>query len=103
MTAQRVVLGAWIAMIALASVRYAASNQKGLPPPSTYVGSAVLFTILYGASSFLGPLAAVLAVGVDIGAVATPYLQGRSSVLDQAASWLNTISGAPAGTGTVTA
>jgi len=99
-TPQRVVLGAWLAMIGLATVRAVAGPNRGLPAPSVYLGSGVLFTMLYGASSFLGPLAAALAVGVDVGAVVAPYLKGQSGILDTAASWLDGIAGGPSDTGT---
>jgi len=92
-TPQRVVLGAWLAMIVLATVRSIAGPQKGLPSPSVYLGGAVLFTALYGSAGFLGPLAAVLAVGADVGAVAAPYLRGQPGILDTAASWLDGLAG----------
>jgi hypothetical protein len=97
-TPQRIVLGAWIAMIGLATVRYAAGANKGFPPPSVYLASGILFTLLYGASSFLGPLAATLAVGVDVGALLTPYLKGQPGLPETVASWLDGIAG---GTGTL--
>lgn len=99
MTPQRVVLGAWIAMIGLATVRYV-NKSKGLPPPSIYLGSAVLFTLLFGAASVLGPLPAVIAVSADVGALLTPYLRGSDvGPLNQLASLLDSISGAPATSG----
>ena len=98
MNAQRVVLGAWLAMIGLATVRAIAGPSKGLPAPSVYLGSGVLFTMLYGAAGFLGPLAAAIAVGVDVGAVAAPYLKGQTGILDTAAGWLDGLAGAAAPT-----
>lgn len=96
MTPQRIVLGAWLAMIGLATVRAVAGPQKGLPAPSVYLGSGILFTALYGASSFLGPLAAAIAVGVDVGALLAPYLKGSQvGPLNQLASFLDGIAGAP--------
>lgn len=97
MTPQRIVLGAWLAMIGLATVRAVAGPQKGLPAPSVYLGSAVLFTLLYGASSFVGPLAAVTAVGVDVGALLAPYLKGSTTgPVNTLASFLDGLAGAPA-------
>lgn len=94
-TPQRVVLGAWLAMIGLATVR-SFSQGRGMPQPSVYLGSGVLFTLFFGAAAFLGPLPAALAVGVDVAAVASPYLLGRvtsNGPLDQAARQLDRISG----------
>lgn len=103
MTPQRVVLGAWVALVGLATVR-SISQTKGLPQPSVYLGSGVLFTALYGASSFLGPLAAVTAVAVDIGAVMAPYLAGSgSSPLTTLGGWLNGLAGGAGGGGGVPA
>jgi hypothetical protein len=91
-TPQRVVLGAWVALIALATVR-GIGQSKGLPPPSVYLGGAVLMTMLYGAAGFLGPLAAVTAVGVDVGVVMQPYLAGSSSApINTLAGWLSRLS-----------
>jgi hypothetical protein len=105
-TPQRVVLGAWVTLIALATVR-GISQSKGLPAPSVYLGGAVLMTMLYGAAGFLGPLAAVTAVGVDVGVVMSPYLAGSSSApLNTLAGWLSHLSPsapAPGAGSTVTA
>lgn len=107
---QRVVFGAWLAMVGLAIARNVGAS-KGLPQPSTFLASGVLFTILYGAAGFIGPLAAVFAVGTDVAAVALPYFKGGTTgPLDTIASALDKISGgtntAPAspggGTGNLT-
>jgi hypothetical protein len=95
MTPQRVVLGAWLTMIGLATVRSIAGGSKGLPSPSLYLGSGVLFTALYGAAGLVGPLAAVLAVGIDVAALATPYMHGKPGLFETAATWLDGISGGP--------
>lgn len=102
MTPQRVVLGAWLAMVGLTTARAVIGPSKGLPAPSLYLASGILFTLLYGASSFVGPLAAALAVSVDVGALLAPYLRGQPGLLDQAATWLDGISGG-AGAGSSTA
>jgi hypothetical protein len=97
-TPQRVVLGAWLAMIGLATVR-ALGSSKQLPQPSVYLGSGVLFTLLYGAAGVLGPLAATVAVGVDVAALVAPYLRGQTSgPLDTLAGFLDRLapSGQPA-------
>lgn len=95
MTPQRVVLGAWLAMIGLATVRAVAGPQKGLPSPSVYLGSGVLFTGLYGAAGVLGMLPAVIAVGVDVGALLAPYLKGSTTgPLNQLAGLLDGLAGA---------
>lgn len=71
---QAVVLGAWLAMIALATLRQATDPSKGgLPPPSTFLGSGVLFTMFYGGASFAPSLFGVLSVGVVVAAVFKPY------------------------------
>lgn len=110
MTAQRVVLGAWLAMVGLTTARAVIGPSKGLPAPSLYLGAGVLFTLLYGASSFVGPLAAVLAVSADVFAVAAPALRKDAAgnprplptIIDQVAAWLDGISGG-AGAGSSTA
>jgi hypothetical protein len=95
--AQRIVLGAWVAMIGLATVRAVTDPlHKGLPLPSVFLGSAVLFTLFYGAAAFLPPLAATLAVGVDVGALVRPYISGGPAPLDTLATWLDKLNGAPA-------
>jgi len=90
---QRVVLGAWLAMIGLATARSLARSQ-GLPQPSTFLASGVLFTMLYGAAAVVGPLAAVFAVGTDIAALALPYFKGGSTgPLDTLAAGLARLTG----------
>lgn len=100
MNAQRVVIGAWLAMIGLAAARSFGAG-KGFPQPGTFLGSAVLFSMLYGAAAVapIAPLAAVIAVGTDLAAVALPYFKGqRTGPLDQIASALNAMSGGTTGT-----
>lgn len=93
--AQRVILGAWLAMVGLATVR-ALGQGKGLPQPSVFLASGVLFTLYFGAASIpqLGNLVAVFAVGTDVAAVALPYFKGgKSGPLDSLAGGLQKISG----------
>lgn len=76
---QAVVLGAWLTMIALATLRQATDPSKGgLPPPSTFLASGVLFTVFYGGASFAPPLFAVLSVGVVVSAIFKPYLNAQA-------------------------
>jgi hypothetical protein len=92
--AQTWVLGAWLAMIGLVTAKQV-STRKGLPQPGAYLGSGVLFTILYGFASIAPQLAVALAVGTDVGGLVAPYLRGSNvSTLDRLSGWLSTISGA---------
>lgn len=92
---QRVVFGAWLAMIGL-SIARSLGRGGGLPQPSVFLGSAVLFTVYYGAAGFLGPLPAALAVGTDVAAVMLPYIRGGTmGPLDSLAAQLDKISGGP--------
>lgn len=96
---QRIILGAWIAMIGLATAR-SLGGQRGLPQPGTYLSSAVLFTLLFGAGAFVGPLAAVFAVGVDVAALFLPYVRGSATgPLDSIAAGLASISGSTSSAG----
>ena len=81
---QRIVLGAWLAMIGLATAK-SLTQKQGLPQPSVFLFSAILFSGYYVAASIaaLGTLVAVFAVGTDVAIVAAPYLQGRTAFLDQ--------------------
>lgn len=90
---QRVVFGAWLAMVALSAVR-SFGRGGGLPQPSVFLGSGVLFSVYLGAASFLGPLPAALAVGTDVAALMLPYIRGGTTgPLDQLAGMLDQISG----------
>ena len=90
---QRVVLGAWLVMVGL-SVARSLGRSAGLPQPSVFLGSAVLFTVYFGAASFLGPLPAALAVGTDVAALMLPYIRGGTTgPLDSIAAGLDKISG----------
>lgn len=99
---QRVVLGAWIAMIGLATARSLTSKQ-GLPQPGVFLFSAVLFSGYYvlASISVISTLIAVFAVGTDLAVVAGPYLQGRSSFLDQANTKLAGLNQSQATAGTL--
>lgn len=95
-TPQRVVVGAWLAMIGLAAAR-SLGQSKQLPQPSTFLASAVLFTLLYGAAGIVGPVAAVFAVGTDVAALTLPYFRGQTTgPLDSIAAGLEKLTGAPA-------
>lgn len=90
---QRVVYGAWLAMIGL-SVARSLGRNAGLPQPNIFIASAVLFSGYYIAASFLGAFPAVLAVATDVAVVALPYLRGGTTgPLDTIASALSSISG----------
>ena len=90
---QRVVLGAWLAMIGLATARSLGAG-KGLPSPGTFLASGILFTGYFAAAGILGPLPAVFAVGTDIAAVALPYFRGgKTGPLDQLGAALSRLDG----------
>lgn len=90
---QRVVFGAWLAMIGL-SIARSLGRGSGLPQPSVFLGSGVLFTLYFGAAAFLGPLPAALAVGTDVATLMLPYIQGKTTgPLDSIAAGLDRISG----------
>lgn len=97
-TAQTWIFGAWIAAIGLTTFRQivgkSSTNLAGwMPTPSVYLGSAVLFTLLWGGSLVAPSLAAALAVGTDVGILISPYLKGSNNgILDQAATWLEKVS-----------
>lgn len=102
---QRVVLGAWLAMIGLALARSLGAG-RGLPSPSTYLASGILFTAYFAAAGFLGPLPAVFAVGTDVAAVALPYFRGgKTGPLDQLGAALSKLDGSinPPSAGSATA
>lgn len=94
MNGRRVVVGAWLAMIGLATVRQL-SQGGGLPSPSPYVRSGVAFTMLYGLAGFAPQLAAVFAVGLDLSALLTPYVKGQaqSGPIFQLAQLLDSMAG----------
>lgn len=90
---QRVVLGAWLAMIGLAAARSLGAG-KGLPSPGTFLASGVLFTGYFAAAGFLGGLPAVFAVSTVLAAVAAPYFAGgNSGPLDSIAAALGKLDG----------
>lgn len=102
---QRAVLGSWLAMVVLATVRHVSdpSQGGGLPPPAAYVASGVLFTMFYGAAGFASGLFGTLAVGVVVAAVVKPYADNRGAIpnsgpIFQLSNLLDSISGKPAGT-----
>lgn len=80
MNGQRVVLGAWLGMIALATLRSVSSPAGGLPQPSSFVGSGVLFTMFYAGAGFAPSLFGVLAAGVVVAAVFRPYLDANGAI-----------------------
>jgi len=87
------VIGSWLTVLALITVREV-SSQKGLPRPGSYLGASVLMTMLFGLAGLAPSLGAALAAGTVVGVAAAPYIAGRTTgPLDQAASWLASISG----------
>ena len=68
-------------MIGLASIRQATDPSKGgLPPPSTFLASGVLFTLFYGGAAFAPGLFGTLAIGVVISAIVKPYLDAQGAI-----------------------
>lgn len=102
-TGQKVVLGAWLSMIVLATVRHVASpaTTGTLPPPSGYLSSGILFTMFYGGSSFAPSLFGALAVGAVVAAIVKPYLDAKGTAVPQSgpifqlAQLVDSISGTP--------
>lgn len=97
---QRVVLGAWLAMIVLATVRHVSdpSTTNTLPPANNYIASGVLFTMFYGGSSFAPSLFGALSIGVVLAAVVKPYATSRGAIpqsgpIFQLANLLDSLSG----------
>lgn len=103
MTSERAatyVLMAWAGMVGLITLRQVIGGSK-LPPPSAYLGSAVLFTLLWAGSLVAPSFAVTAAVGVDIAALASPYIKGSGvGLLDQAATWLEKVAPTPTAGGT---
>lgn len=104
---QRVVLGAWLAMIVLATVRHVSDPAVGgLPPPSNFIASGVLYTMFFGAAGFAPGLFGTLAVGTIVAAALKPYVDSKgiipnsgpifqlTSLLDQFAGATTTTKGA---------
>jgi hypothetical protein len=91
---QRWVLGSWIAMVGFVTIRQIRQEQ-GLPSPGAYLGTGVVYTLLYGLAGVAPGLAAVLAVGTATAALAAPYFSNQpdSGVLATLTSWLNAING----------
>lgn len=101
-TGQRVVLGAWLSMIVLATVRHVSDPKSGggLPPPPAYVSSGILFTMFYGGSSFASGLFGTLAVGVVLAAIVKPYADAKGAIpnsgpIFQLSKLVDSISGQP--------
>lgn len=94
---QRWVLGSWITMLGIVTVRQV-NQEKGLPQPGSYLGAAVVYTMLYGLAGLTPGLAAVLAVGTALAAVAAPYFrnQPQTGVVATLTSWLDQINGSTA-------
>jgi hypothetical protein len=84
-TGQKVVLGAWLSMIVLATVRHVSdpATTGTLPPPSGYLSSGVLFTMFYGGSGFAPGLFGALAVGAVVAAIVKPYLDAKGNAIPQ--------------------
>lgn len=109
-TGQRVVLGAWLAMIVLATVRHVSTPATSgtLPPPVGYLSSGVLFSMFYGGSSFAPGLFGTLAVGAVVAAIVKPYLDAKGTAVPssgpifQLAKLIDSISGTQAPATTTT-
>lgn len=92
-TAGTWVLGAWAAMIVVITARQLLA-KTAMPKASVYLGSAVLYTMIWGGSLLAPQLAVALAWGTVFGALASPYLKGSgNSVVSQLTTKLNSISG----------
>lgn len=97
-SAQMWILGAWLGAVGLTTFRQIAgkssTNLAGwMPEPNVYLGSAVLFTMLWAGSWVAPTLAVALAVGTDVGLIVSPYLSGsKVGILDTAATWLQKVS-----------
>jgi hypothetical protein len=80
-SSEGLVLGSWLAMIVLATVRQVASSTPGLPSPAVYVGSGVLFSLFYLGAKVTpqSRLFGVLAVGAVVTALVKPYLHRDAS------------------------
>lgn len=87
------VLGSWIVMMGLISIKSIAKEAPEFPKPGSYLGASVVFTMLYGLASIAGSLGAVLAVGTVVAAAAAPYMKGQPGILDVSAQWLSKING----------
>lgn len=103
---QRVVLGAWLAMIVLATVRHVSNpSQGGLPSPSSFIASGVLYTMFFGAAGFAPGLFGTLAVGTIVAAVLKPYIDSKGAIpnsgpIFQLANLLDSVGGAVGGPAT---
>ena len=86
------VLGGWVAMIGLVTLRQV-STAPGLPQPGAYLGSGIVYTMLYVLAFAAPQLAGTLAIATVLGGLAAPYLKGQPGLLDQASTWLSNISG----------
>lgn len=92
-TARGWVIGSWLVMIGLITIRQIAGDKKGMPQPGSYLGSAILFTMLIGLASLTPALGTTIAVGTVVGAAVAPYMKGQSTgIIDTMATWLDGIS-----------
>ncbi len=106
-TGQKVVLGAWLSMIVLATVRHVSdpATTNSLPPPSAYIASGILFTGFFGGATVAPALFGTLAAGVVVAALLKPYVDARGAVpnsgpIFQLSRLVDSISGQPATTTT---
>jgi len=95
MSPKALVIGSWGATAAIITVQWVTSNQQGFPPPGRYLASGVVFSMLYVLSGPAPSLGAALAVGTTFAILIQPYLKGKPGVLDQTATWLGKLNGAP--------
>ena len=82
MKSRNLILGSWLGVIALASIRQVTSGTPGLPSPAAYLGSGVLFTTFYvgGALTPSSNLFGILAVGVVISTLLKPYINSQGAI-----------------------
>lgn len=100
---QPLVLGAWLSLIVLATIRQVLSQTPGLPSPSVYLGSSVLFTFFFVGAAFAPDLFGVLAVGVVVAALLKPYVNASGATIPdsgpifQLSQFVDSISGSQKG------
>lgn len=99
--AANLILLMWLGMVGIITTKQvigdtstSSSLATKMPEPSVFLGSAVLFTMLWGASLITPGLAVAVAAGIDISAIIVPYIKGnQTGLLQQAATWLDNATG----------